>query len=93
MQTSLYVRKQLGGRRLGCTDALRSLRVPALTVPGDIDAVVPPQIAELTHQLIPNSILSSYRGVGHSSFFEVPARFNAESERFVQAPRLRHTAP
>jgi pimeloyl-ACP methyl ester carboxylesterase len=85
MQTPSYVRKQLGGRPLAYTEVLRSLRVPTLIIQGDIDAVVPPQIAELTHQLIPHSTLSIYHGVGHSSFFEAPDRFNAELARFVES--------
>jgi len=87
MQTTLYVRKQLGGRPLAYTDALRSIRVPTLIIQGDIDAVVPPQVAQLTHQLIPHSTMSIYHGVGHSSFFETPDRFNAELERFVESAR------
>jgi pimeloyl-ACP methyl ester carboxylesterase len=43
-------------------------------IQGDIDAVVPPTIAEINHQLIPQSTLSVYHGVGHSSFFEAPDR-------------------
>jgi pimeloyl-ACP methyl ester carboxylesterase len=45
--------------------------------------VVPPTIAEITHQLIPQSTLSIYHGVCHSSFFEAPDRFNAELDRFA----------
>jgi len=98
MQTPSYVRKQLGGRPLAYTDVLSSIRVPTLIIQGDIDAVVPPQVAELTHQLIRHSTLSIYHGVGHSSFFETPDRFNAELERFVEAsgpssPAPRHIAP
>jgi non-heme chloroperoxidase len=83
MQTPLYVRKALAGRPLGSTEVLKAIRVPTLIVQGDIDAVVSPQVAELTHQLIPASSLSVYHGVGHSSFFEAPERFNAELDRFV----------
>jgi non-heme chloroperoxidase len=83
MQTPLYVRKQLAGRPLAYTDVLRSIRVPTLIIQGDIDAVVPPTIAEITHQLIPHSTLSIYHGVGHSSFFEAPDRFNAELDKFA----------
>ena len=98
MQTPSYVRKQLGGWPLAYTDVLSSIRVPTLIIQGDIDAVVPPQVAELTHQLIRHSTLSIYHGVGHSSFFETPDRFNAELERFVEAsgpssPAPRHIAP
>jgi pimeloyl-ACP methyl ester carboxylesterase len=106
MRTPLYVRKQLGGRPLAYTDVLGSIRVPTLIIQGDIDAVVPAQIAELTHRLIPHSSLSIYHGVGHSSFFETPDRFDAELERFVESaggsklralgpasPGPRHNAP
>lgn len=96
MQTPLYARKQLVGRPLAYTDVLRSIRVPTLIIQGDSDAVVPPQIAELTRQLIPHSTLSIYHGVGHASFFEKPARFNAEIAHFVesvQSPELRAPGP
>ena len=93
MQTPLYVRKQLIGRPIAYSDVLRSIRVPTLIIQGDADAVVPPQIAALTHQLIPQSTLSIYHGVGHASFFEAPDRFDAELARFVESPDPRHTAP
>jgi pimeloyl-ACP methyl ester carboxylesterase len=84
MQTPLYVRKQLAGRPLAYAEVLKSIRVPTLIIQGDIDAVVSPQIAQITHQLIPHSSLSIYHGVGHSSFFEAPERFNAELDRFME---------
>ena len=87
MQTPLYVRRQLAGRPLAYTDVLKSIRVPTLIIQGDIDAVVSPQVAEITHRLIPHSSLSVYRGVGHSSFFETPDRFNAELDRFMEGLR------
>ena len=93
MQTPLYARKQLIGRPLAYTDVLRSIRVPTLIIQGDEDVVVPPQIAALTHELIPQSTLSIYHGVGHASFFEAPDRFDAELARFVESPDPRHIAP
>jgi non-heme chloroperoxidase len=84
MQTPLYVRKQLAGRPLAYTEVLKSIRVPTLIIQGDIDAVVSPQVADFTHELIPRSSLSIYHGVGHSSFSEAPDRFNAELDRFME---------
>jgi non-heme chloroperoxidase len=84
MQTPLYVRKALAGRPLAYTEVLRAIRIPTLIVQGDIDAVVSPQVADFTHKLIPHSRLSIYHGVGHSSFFEAPERFNAELDRFME---------
>lgn len=78
------IRKALAGRPLAYTDVLRAIRVPTLIVQGDIDAVVSPQLADFTHKLIPHSSLSIYHGVGHSSFFEAPERFNAELDRFME---------
>lgn len=85
MQTPLYVRRQLAGRPLAYMEVLKSIHVPTLIVQGDIDAVVPPEIAEVTHRLIAHSSLSIYHGVGHSVFFEAPDRFNAELDGFVAA--------
>jgi pimeloyl-ACP methyl ester carboxylesterase len=106
MQTPLYVRKQVVGRPLAYTDVLKSIRVPTLIIQGDLDAVVPPEIAALTHQLIPHSTLSIYHGAGHATFFEMPERFNADLARFVESahgrqpqvpgpatPEPRHIAP
>ena len=84
MQTPLYVRKQLAGRPLPYTEVLRSIRVPTLIIQGDIDAIVPTQVADFTHKLIPQSVLSIYHGAGHSTFFEMPDRFDAELSRFVE---------
>lgn len=83
MQTPLYVRRELAGRPLAYDQVLRAIKVPALIVQGDMDAVVPPHTAELTRRLIPHATLITYKGVGHSTFFEAPERFDADLQRFV----------
>jgi pimeloyl-ACP methyl ester carboxylesterase len=85
MQTPLYVRRQLAGRPLAYDEVLKGIRVPTLIIQGDIDAVVPPNTAELTHRLVRGSTLSVYHGVGHSTFFEATARFDAELDQFAAA--------
>jgi non-heme chloroperoxidase len=83
MQTPLYVRRQLAGRPVTYDEVLRKIRVPTLIVQGDKDAVVAPSIARITAKLVPHATLSIYHGIGHSIFFEEPARFNAELAAFV----------
>jgi len=83
MQTPLYVRRQLVGRPVAYEEVLKKIRVPTLIVQGDRDAVVAPSIAKITAKLVPHATLSIYHGIGHSSFFEEPARFNAELDAFV----------
>jgi len=83
MQTPLYVRKQLAGRPLAYDGVLRAIRVPTLIVQGEIDAVVSPRIADATRALVPHAAVSIYRGIGHSSFFEAPERFNTELDAFA----------
>jgi non-heme chloroperoxidase len=85
MQTPLYVRRQLAGRPLAYDGVLKTIRVPTLIIQGDIDAIVPPHTAELTHQLIPQSTLAIYHGGGHSTFFEDPTRFNADLDHFASS--------
>jgi non-heme chloroperoxidase len=41
--------------------------------------------AEYTAKIIPGAKLSVYQGIGHSPFFEDPARFNAELAAFVRS--------
>ena len=41
--------------------------------------------AEYTAKMIPGAKLSVYQGIGHSPFFEDPARFNAELAAFVRS--------
>ncbi len=41
--------------------------------------------AQYTASVIPGAKLSVYQGIGHSPFYEAPARFNSELAAFVRA--------
>lgn len=55
---------------------LRGFRVPTLVIVGELDIVVPPDIARIVASSIPGSRLEIVAGAGHSVYFEKPAEFN-----------------
>jgi non-heme chloroperoxidase len=79
------VRAGLGGRTLEIDDILRNLKLPVLVTHGSEDKNSNLIAAEYTARMIPGAKLSVYQGIGHSPFFEDPARFNAELAAFVRS--------
>ena len=77
-KTPVAVRKLLAGRPAAYDDTLRAIRVPMLVTHGREDQISAVAMSEYTHKLVPHSTLSIYEGIGHGTFFEDPARFNAE---------------
>ncbi|QHJ00223.1 alpha/beta fold hydrolase [Xylophilus rhododendri] len=77
-QCPVAVRKLLAGRPANYDDTLRRLKVPVLVTHGDRDRISAVAMSEYTVSLVPQARLSLYPGIGHSSFHEDPARFNAE---------------
>jgi pimeloyl-ACP methyl ester carboxylesterase len=59
-------------------DMLPLLSVPVLVTHGGEDSVILPAAARYTTDAVPGARLSLYEGIGHSPFFEDPARFNRE---------------
>jgi non-heme chloroperoxidase len=79
------VRAGLSGRSLDIDDILKSLKLPVLVTHGSEDKNSNLVAAEYTAKMIPGAKLSVYQGIGHSPFFEDPARFNAELAAFVRS--------
>jgi pimeloyl-ACP methyl ester carboxylesterase len=67
------------------TGELPSLKVPALVIVGDADAITPPDVAEAMAKAIPNAKLETIRGAGHMAPMEQPEQVNQAIERFVAA--------
>jgi len=83
--TPVAVRKLLAGRPADYDDALRRLKVPVLVTHGDKDRISALAMSRYTLGLVPGSTLSLYQGAGHGTFFEDPARFNAELLALVRS--------
>ncbi|WP_318567245.1 alpha/beta hydrolase [Salinigranum marinum] len=77
------VREALQARTAVHEDTLRGLDVPVLLTHGTADQVVLPTATERHADLVPDAETSIYEGVGHSPFWEAPARFNRELRAFV----------
>jgi pimeloyl-ACP methyl ester carboxylesterase len=65
------------------TPLLPSIRVPALIVVGEEDALTPPSASEQMHALIPGSELVRVASAGHLPSLEQPAAFNDALARFL----------
>jgi pimeloyl-ACP methyl ester carboxylesterase len=65
-------------------DVLEQLRVPVLVTHGTMDRIILPAAGQYTAAQVPGARLSIYDGVGHSPFFEDPARFNRELAALVR---------
>ena len=62
---------------------LADVRVPTLLIVGAEDIVMPPDVMELSQQLIPGSRLEVVADAGHSVYFEQPEIFNNLVLEFV----------
>ncbi len=67
------------------TGRLSEIRIPALILVGDQDAITPPSLSEEMHQLIPGSRLVKIAGAGHVSNLERPDEFNQALKTFLDA--------
>jgi non-heme chloroperoxidase len=66
------------------TAELRLITAPTLLVWGDQDTLVGRVHQEKLGALLPNSVLVSYQGVGHTPHWEEPERFAADVASFAQ---------
>ena len=80
-----HVRYGLFARTIDSDDLLAGLKSPVLISHGADDAVVRLSMGEYHKQLMPRAELSVYPGIGHTPFWEDPARFNAELTEFSRA--------
>jgi non-heme chloroperoxidase len=79
------VRSFLGGRRANYDDVLSRIKVPVLVTQGREDRVVLPAMSEHTLSVVKHAKGVFYDNVGHSPFYEVPDRFNADLTVFVRS--------
>jgi non-heme chloroperoxidase len=82
------VRSAMGGRPAPYEAVLRTLNVPVLAVHGAEDCINLPAMAHFTAQTCPVGRALIYAGVGHSPFWEVPERFNADLTGYLDGLRM-----
>lgn len=83
VMTPPHVRTALHSRTVTHDDDLRAVEKPVLITHGAEDSIVLPEAASEHASLIDTAETSIYSDVGHSPFWEVPDRFNAELREFV----------
>ena len=79
------VRGFLGGRPADYDAVLGRIRVPVLVTQGRDDLLVLPAMSEHTLAVVKHAKGVFYDGVGHSAFYEVADRYNADLAAFVRA--------
>ena len=70
------LRAALMATRTRSPESLAELRVPALCLTGDEDAVIPPESVAAVARHIPGARLVRVPACGHSVYWEQPATFN-----------------
>jgi pimeloyl-ACP methyl ester carboxylesterase len=60
------------------------VRVPALIVVGEHDAITPPAVARSMHERLAGSTLEVIQGAGHLSPMEQPEAVNRAMARFLE---------
>lgn len=70
--------------RTDTTPSLGKIRVPALILVGENDAITPPADARMMHERIPGSELHVIAGAGHMSNLENPDAFNGHLLPFLK---------
>ena len=73
----------LVGIPLDAEEAYRRLRVPVLVTHGAEDGQISLRITDYDKSVMPGAKVSIYEGSGHSPFYEIADRFNAELSQFV----------
>jgi pimeloyl-ACP methyl ester carboxylesterase len=89
MLTPAYVRGAMFGTRPDYSSLKGKIAFPVLIIHGDIDAVVPYQMAVDTKRDIPAATLTTYQGIGHAPFLEDAPRFNRDLAAFVDKTQRR----
>lgn len=72
-------------------DLLGQIKVPTLLLWGEDDQVTSMEVAEMFHDLIPNSQLVSIKKCGHAPMIEHPEWFSEEVKKFLKK-HSRHAA-
>jgi pimeloyl-ACP methyl ester carboxylesterase len=71
------------GKAMDVADRAARLDVPALIMCGSRDRLIPPELSESLHRLIPRSRFSLVEGAGHMLPLEAPDRVNQDMLDFV----------
>jgi non-heme chloroperoxidase len=79
------VRGFLGGRPADYDAVLGQIKVPVLVTQGREDLLVLPAMSEHTLAVVKHAKGVFYDGAGHSSFYEVADRYNADLAAFVRS--------
>mgnify|MGYP003737175987 FL=1 len=64
---------------------METIHVPTLIIHGIHDKVVPFQLGEIQHRMIPNSRLVPFELSGHGVFYDQKEKFNDLLVRFVES--------
>lgn len=78
----------LGGISLDGEEAYRRVNIPVLVTHGADDGQISVMVAEYDRSVMPRSTVSIYDDCGHSPFYEMAPRFNAELAAFVRAANV-----
>jgi pimeloyl-ACP methyl ester carboxylesterase len=78
------VRLAMIGRPAPYGDVLRSVRQPVLVIHGSEDLIDLPAMSLYTSSMCPHARTIVYDGVGHTPFWEAPARFNADLDAYLE---------
>ena len=70
------------------TERLAQLKMPVLFIVGEHDVLVPPDVVELGHQLVPGAKMAMIPDAGHSAYFERPDAFNQVVYHFLREAGL-----
>ena len=82
-----YARVAMSQRRFDNSDLVEKFDVPVLISRGDQDPSAPKTGADALVKLLPDATITTYKGTGHSPFYEQAARFNRELRQFVEQTR------
>lgn len=85
MMVPVATRFALASREVDGDAALSSICCPVRVTHGTDDRIVLPSMSEAICAKIPNAHLSLYEGAGHTTYGEMPDRFNAELAEFTRA--------
>lgn len=66
-------------------DNLKSIWVPTGIFHGKQDRICPFGMAEITHEVIPNSVLYAFENAGHGAFYDALEQFNVTFINFLES--------
>ena len=63
---------------------MKAFKTPTLFITADKDVVVPPRVVEIGAAMVPGATFVNLGDAGHSSYFEIPDKFNRVVREFLQ---------